>query len=532
MTENREATGNREATENRWRRPSERFLVGLLAAVAAVAVGVIQFRHGIVHLLDTVSYWSGAQAVADGHPFTSRLAPSFSNFDAVEFVSRGGRIPFVDFPVAYPLSAGTLGAVIGVRRAMQLLCVLALAAVAWATVGGARPSTRRGSLIGLTFVGALIVATPTMRCVMQGALSEPLFCAVALWFVISLARFRNGGDFRSVAILGSVIGLLRFIGAPLVLMATWEHHRRHRDPSRAVGMAVVMLAPTMLNAVWAASSGGGHNAGWRGLQGNDISFLIRSVGGWFDARQGDLRRTYFSLDGTSWWSWVVAAIWVAVSVYALVGMVRGRSRLPASAELGLVASGFITTGLVVGMMGFDALVTPDNRLMLPAGVLFLNSLAWILVDRIESSPRRSRILAPLTVVLVMTWTIVAVKPWNMSERFSDNSGPRRYSLVAESLGVSVIVTNDADAMHWDTGIATVYPPQAVMPLTGETVDEESIYERLPCELLEHDGAVVLSSDAFLVVNRELLDAAVERGSLSFRGVDGAEIYLPTESACD
>ncbi|NDH47869.1 MAG: hypothetical protein EBX99_08515, partial [Acidimicrobiia bacterium] len=81
---------------NRLRRPSERTVAGAVSATAAIVVGLVQFRHGIVHLLDTVSYWSGAQAVADGHPFTSRLAPSFSNFDAVEFVQRGGRIPFVD----------------------------------------------------------------------------------------------------------------------------------------------------------------------------------------------------------------------------------------------------------------------------------------------------------------------------------------------------------------------------------------------------------------------------------------------------
>ena len=507
-------------------------IIGLFAAAVAAVVGVIQFRHGIVHLLDTVSYWSGARAVADGHPFTSQLAPSFSNFDAVEFVTRGGRIPFVDFPVGYPLSAGLVGILIGVRPAMQLLCVLALAAVAGATVGGARPGTRRGPLLGLAVVGALVVTTPTMRCVTQGALSEPLFCAVALWFVVTLARFRNGASFRPVAVLGAALGLLRFIGAPLVLMAAWEHHRRHRDPLRAIGTMSAMLAPTALNAVWAASSGGGHSPGWRGLQGNDIDFLVRSVGGWFDARQGDLRRTYFSMDGTSWWSWVVAAAWVAMSVYALVGMLRGRSRLPAPAELALVASGFITTGLVVGMMGFDALVTPDNRLMLPAGVLTLVAMAWTLADRIDSNDPRSRALVPMSALLVAIWSIASVRPWDVTERFSDAGDPPSYVRVAAALDVSVVVTSDADGVHWETGIPSVYPIPSENPLTGEPVDMVSAYEQLPCALLRHDGAVVLTTDSFLVVDSGLLDSEVTAGRLTRQRTDGVDVYLPTDLACD
>ena len=54
-------------THERW--------AGGLAALAAVVVGVVQLRDGIVHLLDTVTYWSGAEQVASGRPLTTRLAP-------------------------------------------------------------------------------------------------------------------------------------------------------------------------------------------------------------------------------------------------------------------------------------------------------------------------------------------------------------------------------------------------------------------------------------------------------------------------
>jgi hypothetical protein len=109
--------------------------------MGALVVGLVQFRHGIVHLLDTVTYWSGTEATSNGHPFTTNLAPSFSNFSAIEFLERSGRLPFVDFPVGYPLVAGSLGIIIGTRHAMELLCIVALIAIAMAFLAGAKKST-------------------------------------------------------------------------------------------------------------------------------------------------------------------------------------------------------------------------------------------------------------------------------------------------------------------------------------------------------------------------------------------------------
>jgi len=521
---------NRGVIRERLRRPGERTAAAVVAAVVAIVVGLVQFRHGIVHLLDTVSYWSGAQAVADGHPFTSRLAPSFSNFDAVEFAKRGGRIPFVDFPVAYPLSAGTLGAVIGVRRAMQLLCLLALGAIAWSVVAGSDRRTPGRHVWFLAAAGVSMVMLPATRLVTQGALSEPLFCAVSLWLVVTLARFRDGGDFRPVAVLGTLVGLLRFIGAPLVVLVAWEHHRRHRDPRRAALVASAMVAPAALNVAWTSISGGGHNAGWRGLQGTDIETLVRSVGGWFDSRQGDLRRTYFTLDGPSWWSWIMTLAWLAIMAFALIATIRKRSPLPATAELALVSAGIVTAGLVAGMAGFDGLVIADNRLMLPSGLLTLAAICWTAVARHETFGARRLSFVP--VVALVGWTIVAVDPANVAESFSDNSGPRAYSIAADEIGASVVVSNDADALHWDTGIPAAYAPLAVKPLTGEVVDEVPLYEDLPCALLRNDGVVVLSPEAtFSVVNRDLLNDQVEAGRLTFQSITGADVYRPTDDAC-
>ena len=213
------------------------FAAILVAAIGAALVAVVQLRDGIVHLLDTVTYWSGAQAVADGRPFTTQLAPSFSNFDALDFLERGGRLPFVDFPVGYPLVAGSLGAVIGVRLAMHLLVVAAVSAVAVLVVVGDRRPDRtdvdRLRLGWLATFGIALAAMPTMRLVTQGALSESLFCASTLALVIALAKYREGGRWWPVAILTVATSLLRFIGAPLALLAGWELYRRTGDRRRA-----------------------------------------------------------------------------------------------------------------------------------------------------------------------------------------------------------------------------------------------------------------------------------------------------------
>lgn len=508
---------------------------GGLAALGAMAIGVVQLRDGIVPLLDTVTYWSGAEAVASGRPFTTNLAPSFTNFDATEFLARGGRLPFVDFPVGYPLVAGSLGAIIGVRAAMQALVVIALAVVAALLVIGGRTGASdvdrcsrtidRARLTWLAAVGVAVVALPTTRLVTQGVLSETLFCASAIALVIALARYRDGGRWWPVAVLTVTTSLLRFIGAPLAVLAGWEHWRRTGDKRGSIGRTVLLMIPAGANILLASAFGGGHNAGWRGLDRLDVEVFTRSVGGWLDSRQGDLRRTYFTGEGPSWWAWIVTALWLTGLAAVLIGYLRGRSRLPATSQLALMSAGIVTTGLVAGMMGFDALVIADNRLMLPSGILTLAALVWA----VPVSRRALGAVAAITFV----WIVTAVDPSSITERFSDEAGTKPYSIAALATGASVVISNDADGVHWDTGIPAAYAPTPVKMLTGEAVDVEPIYSALPCALLEADGAVVLSDQAlFFAADLALLDREVDNGRLTRVDDTGSIVYEPTDSACD
>lgn len=514
-------------------------LVIAAGALAAVAVGLVQFRHGIVPLLDTVTYWSGAEAVADGHFFSTSLAPSFSNFSALQFLERSGTLPFVDFPVGYPLLAGSLGALIGVRLAMQSLVLVALVAlVVGVVVGGSTQPRqwRRSALLAVT--GVLLTLTPAVRLVTQGALSEPLFAASVLWLVVTLARYRRGGAWAPIPGLVVAASLLRFLGAPLAVLAGWERYRRTGRRAESAMWTVGMMIPAALNIGLAAAAGGGHSAGWRGIDRLDVEIFVRSIGGWFDGRQGDIRRTYFTADGPSWWSWPAALFWmvlVALAVLATLGLRTARLRsMPAESELALTAAGIMSVGLIAGIMGFDALVIADNRLMLPSGLLTIAAFAWW-----ASMPHVTQRLRALAPALVIIWACTAVRPWQAADVFSDrrDDSPlvtRVKSIAREQVDEStIVITNDADRVHWETGLPAAYSPMPVKPLSGESVDEIPLYRGLPCALLGAGGVIVVSNEAtFSSVNRELLDAEVERGTLTAVDDGTTTAFQPTSTACD
>ncbi len=296
-------------------------VVAPVTAAAAAAIAAVQLRSGIVPMLDTVTYWSGARATADGHPFTTTLAPSFTNVDQADFLRQGGRIPFVDFPVGWSTLSGVVGAVVGVETAMVALTVVVVAVVGALVVVGTRPVTTWSAATLRAVVAIGIVTLSAFRLTTQGVLSEPIFCALVLGFVIALARHRDDrAPWWIVAVLGACLGLVRFVGAPLVVLAGLERYRRDRRVLPALGWTIGLMVPTLVNMIWSSASGGGHSAGWRGLDPLDVRWFARSIGGWVEAGQGDLRYTYFAGAATAWWAWPLAVLVIGGCVSAALGL--------------------------------------------------------------------------------------------------------------------------------------------------------------------------------------------------------------------
>jgi hypothetical protein len=223
-----------------------------------------------------------------------------------------------------------------------------------------------------------------------------------------------------------------------------------------------------------------------------------------------------------------------VVIVALYSIVRRRHFLTATAEFALAASAIISAGLVAGMMGFDALVIADNRLMLPTGILTLAAIVWSVHEFVSKQKglRRTQNFSIATASLIL-FALLAVRPWNVAESFSDSSELKPYSIAALQSGAAIIITNDADGVHWDTGLPSAYAPLPVKALTGEAQDVATLYAELPCALLRHNGAVVLSNDfTFSGANNELLTQEVEADRLTVEATDSATVYFPTATSCD
>lgn len=501
-------------------------IAGSLAALGALVIAVVQLRDGVVPILDTVTYWSGTDDLTRGHVFSTTLAPAFSNFDAIEFLARGGRLPFVDFPIGYPLVAGVIALAIGSSAALAVLTVIALVALVVLVVRGGSITGRQPLRAATLVVVAIgIVTLPTTRLVTHGALSEPLFAAAVVGLALALASYRTNGRWWPVATLVIVASMLRFIGGPLALLAGWERFQRTRRRGESIVWTIALMAPALLNIVLASTAGGGHDAGWRGVERLDLELFVRSIGGWFDSSQGDLTRTYFVDRSPDWWSWPLAIVWIGALVYSLAGVIRRRSRLNVRAEFALAAAAIVTAGLVLGFLGFDALVVPDNRLMLPAGILTICALVW-------SVPNTTR-WAAASLVIALGWFAVATAPSGLDQPFTEPSRTDPYDAMIAGFDPEAIVSNDADGMHWATGIPAVYAPTPAKPLTGERVDTAPLYAELPCALDRANAIVVIVDTAeFSSADQDALDAEVETGRLESTSRPGATIYSPGAIACD
>lgn len=494
-----------------------------MAVAATVLTGVLatwMVWDGPTQFLDAGAYASAIDSLAHGHGLTTTLAPSFSAFSATDFLRRGGRIPFVDFPVGYPVVGAAIAVATGAKRAMQVVSVVAGAAAVFVVAIGPRRSRRDlvGALVKAV-TGVALVFLPIARAVAAGGLSEPLF----ILLVVLVGKLTIDGDDRplhAAVLVSGAAGMVRFVGvlaAVVPLSVLWRRH----GGSAALRWGAAAVGIVALNVGWASAQGTGHRFALRSIDGTDMRFLVHSVGGWAWHGSGtfDLRDA-----APPAWAVLLAVIWILAVGVALAAILTGRPTLPPELAVCGALAGLLALGVVAAMLTFDSLVTLDNRLMLPSGVLTVVGLAWWLAARPATTGVRLGCLAGAA-----AWAVLAVGPWDVA-RLRD---PAPTDGLAEAVaGSEVALSNGADHVWWFTGVPTAYLPRPVAPLTGERVDVAAEVESVPCLLAAHGGVIVVFDGVFNDrTAADLLPAMVDAGRLTVERVGQVTVYRPTDAGC-
>jgi hypothetical protein len=492
----------------------------ILAALVGALLAAFTLRHGIVPGSDGVSYWSASVNASRGHPFTSGLIPAFSDLSYRDLAATG-RASFVDFPSGYPLVVGGIGALIGVINAQWLLMVLASAAICGLIVlGPHRPATFAG--LGTRYAMAWVaVGLPIAVQVRQGALPEPLFIAGLLLFALALMQLRDGrrGP-MSAAVIGGVLGILRFVGLPLVVILfvqAWRSGVRRWSLARSL---TICGAPGLLHAFWAARITG-RQPQWMHRSAVDFKFAAFSITGWFTSFKtgvGDV------LSGP----WQVPVLFYLIAAIALLGIAAGFAlwlrddRDPAALMLALAAA--LLGAVIITMFFYDALTKFEPRMLYPPAVLLFAGFAW-------STTLQQR-LPRWAFAIGCIWIVLAALPtkWE-APRFQATA---LRAQAARDTGAKMLVSNSADLVHYETGIPAAYFPSPVQVHSGRAQDRDALMIGFPCVLLRAEGAVLIDSTGYLPPDPwiiDYLDRFVAQGTMRLTSSGDYYTFLPTPAAC-
>jgi hypothetical protein len=503
--------------------------VAVLACVVAVALTAVQLSHGVVPVWDTVSYWSGAEALTNGKVLAAHVQPSFSNFTTIDVLRRQGELPFVDFPYGYPVLLAAVGAPTGVKTAMVLLSATSTAVLVGAVVLGAEGRSRSVSVLGVraVVVLAMILSSP-YRVTTRAGMSEPLFCALVIVGLAALLRYRRTGEGWATAFFClALASVVRYVGAALIVLPVVERRRRDGHWRGALGYGAAGLVLPVANMAWAAGVGGGHTTRLHGVSQTDVERFARSVAGWVDARHANVGLTFFTDEGAAWWAWILAGVWLVACLWALIGFagLGVRARFPAPLELCLCTGALLTGGLVGGMVGFDALVNPDNRVMLPAGVFTIVGVVW-------SIPSLQRSTAAVALAAAGVFGAFSSIPRGAPDPLTVRASEPAEAVVARASGAALVVTTAADIVHWYTGIPAAYPPRDRLELTDERVDVSALWSQLPCALAEADGVLILDGGGgFFGYDASELARLVDAGDFQPVASGKLTMYWPSPDSC-
>lgn len=337
-----------------------------------------------------------------------------------------------------------------------------------------------------------------------------------------------------------IAGFTRFVGPTVAVVVALLLVRRGVSWRRASWWFLATgLVPT---AVTALASRGTRTWSFHSRSTEDIFFLARGVGGWFDAGMGDqtstLLRASFRPSPMDWSIALVAITGAVVVMWIWIReILKGTTRIKSSrpkAGTGpamgrtpspaVILATALALVVVPSMFFLDAILKLENRIMMPSGILMICAAGWWLADKAS---------APLAVGGVCLWAVVATQPWNWLER-PDPSRPTALTDAVDELGdrygVEYVLTNQADLVWWHTGVPARYLPSGYHNRSDRTYDPRPIMAALPCALARNDGAIVVDMNVGLPEPVITGDDVLSRGDASVDDVISLEDRLSLDVA--
>lgn len=499
-------------------------VVAALTALVCAALATLILCDGIIPFGDAVSYWSGVRETAAGRPLTTRLLSPFTGFPLVDFLAEGGRAPFTAYAVGHPVLVGLVAVPVGADAAMIMVTILATGAIGWWVVRGpvVRATRQSATVLGIRamlVIGVLMM--PIGQTLIRSALPEVPFTLTAIGASVELVRSRD--DDRSAtraALWAALAGLLRFQGIAIGIVVVLVLVRRRRTIRSAITSSFVALCAPLVALVWASVVGQGRRTSWYGLSVSDVEFGVTSIARWFTS-DGAPGLDVVARSGwqVPWWAVTVAAAWVVFGAVATWSWWKG-GPLPPRVHLPMLvvtAQGLLVLGTILVL---DDLTTFEPRILWPLAVLTLTSLGWW----VDDLPRRQGI-ALLAVVAL--WAALAAPPtrWSIGGKYEGTA----VSEIATEIGAELVVTNAADALHFETGLPAAYFPVAIDAQTGISRDTSDDYAALPCALAESGGIAAVDLSGFVDAGTIIRSLRIEvrNGHLDAERMGDVVLFRPT-----
>ena len=479
-------------------------LTGRWLPAAALGFGVAIAAAG-AYLILSHTPW-GVGVTHDGLFYLS-AAQNFAAGEGVSWIGSGGQLkPLVHFPPFYPVVLGLLvrfgtSPAEAARWLSAVLFGLSASLLGFAIHRGTRH-------LWLGLVAAVIwLTSPVLLSVHLAAMSEPLYLALALLGLVSMASYIVRPSRRALVLSAAAVGmawLTRWVGASLVAAFAVALLTLRREPLRdRLRVTIMFLTIAVLPvALWLARN--------IALTGSPTNRTL----GYHPPTLDTLRQLLDVL--TRWVTTAHLSHWLEASVLAagvvLMGAISirqltvGRAGRAYGATLSLIGLFSLVSYLLfltASLTFFDASTRVDDRILspvLPLGVLvILTSLGSLLPDDWRSLLAAPLVVAALWVTLPNAWARSGMLLTSMREEgLGFASRTWQQSATVEWIrGLpreAILYTNEPTALQYlasraARGIPQRYDPVTLIPHT----DYLEQLEGMRSELRQPGSALVIFS---------------------------------------